>query len=62
MVKTTLASLAAVAALLPGAALAATSPDPIGDLIGAVANKVEPILASPFHLLATLYHAGRGVG
>ncbi len=48
--------------LLPGIALAASPSDPIGDLIGAVASKVEPLIASPFHLLATLYHAGRGVG
>ncbi|HEY2177270.1 MAG TPA: 3D domain-containing protein [Caulobacteraceae bacterium] len=54
--KRFLAALAAVAMLAPVTASAETS-DPIGDLIGQVAAKVEPILAT-FGLKATLYHGG----
>ncbi|HXV00696.1 MAG TPA: 3D domain-containing protein [Caulobacteraceae bacterium] len=54
--KRFLLGLAAVAMLAPAGASAETS-DPIGDLIGKVAAKVEPILAT-FGLKATLYHGG----
>ena len=56
--KFALASLAALAVILPvGAAQAAEPRDAIADLISEVAAKVEPILET-FGLKATLYHAG----
>ncbi len=46
---------------MPVAAQAEAS-DPIGDLIGQVAARIQPLL-HPFGLKATLYHTGaRGVG
>ena len=59
--KRTLALLAAFALFVPAAAANAQPADPIGDLIGAVAAKVQPLLAS-FGLVATLYHGGHGMG
>jgi 3D (Asp-Asp-Asp) domain-containing protein len=58
--KPTFACLAAMAIALPPGAARADTPDMIGDLIGAVASKVEPFLET-FGLKATLYHLGRGV-
>ena len=59
--KHPLAAAAALAVFLPlSAAHAAEPADAIADLIGQVASKVEPILAT-FGLKATLYHAGRGM-
>ena len=49
--------LAALAVLVPAVATAAETSDPIGDLIGQVAAKMQPLLA-PFGLKATLYHGG----
>jgi 3D (Asp-Asp-Asp) domain-containing protein len=43
-----------------GSVASAEATDPLGDLIGAVAARVEPLL-HPFALLATLYHGGRGI-
>ncbi len=57
--KRFLACLAALAVVIPAAAEAQPA-DPIGDLINAVAAKVEPFLAR-FDLVATLYHGGRGM-
>ncbi len=57
--KRFLACLAALAVLVPAAAEAETA-DPLGDLINAVAAKVQPFLAR-FDLVATLYHGGRGM-
>jgi 3D (Asp-Asp-Asp) domain-containing protein len=51
-----LAGLAVLAVGLPALAHAEAS-DPIGDLIGKLAAKVQPILAT-FGLKATLYHGG----
>jgi 3D (Asp-Asp-Asp) domain-containing protein len=46
---------------MPFGAARAEAPDPIGDLIGQVAAKVEPFLET-FDLRATLYHLGlRGI-
>jgi 3D (Asp-Asp-Asp) domain-containing protein len=50
------AGLAALALAIPLIAHAESS-DPIGDLIGQVAAKVKPVLAT-FGLKATLYHGG----
>jgi 3D (Asp-Asp-Asp) domain-containing protein len=59
--KPALACLAIAAALLPLGAARAEIPDPIGDLIGEVAAKVEPLFKT-FGLKATLYHLGlRGI-
>lgn len=58
--KKTLAFLAALAILVPAAGADAQPVDPIGDLINAVAAKVEPLLAH-FGLVATLYHGGHGM-
>jgi 3D (Asp-Asp-Asp) domain-containing protein len=55
------ACLVAVAIALPFSAANAETKDPIGDLIGQVAAKVEPFLQT-FDLKATLYHLGlRGI-
>jgi 3D (Asp-Asp-Asp) domain-containing protein len=51
-----LAGVAVLGMIMPAAVHAETS-DPIGDLIGKMAAKVEPILAT-FGLKATLYHGG----
>ena len=59
--KPTLACLAVAAIVLPLGAARAEVQDPVGDLIGQVAAKVEPFLAT-FGLKATLYHLGiRGI-
>ncbi len=55
--KPFLASLAALAIALPLSAARADAPDPIGDLVGQVAAKVQPFLDT-FGLKATLYHLG----
>jgi 3D (Asp-Asp-Asp) domain-containing protein len=54
-----MACLAAVAVAIPVAATAQPA-DPLGDLINAVAAKVQPFLAR-FDLVATLYHGGHGM-
>lgn len=55
------AGLAALVLAIPLIAHADSS-DPIGDLIGQVAAKVKPVLAT-FGLKATLYHGGiHGIG
>ncbi len=59
LLKRILACLAVVSAMLPTTGAMAETTDPIGDLIGQVAARVEPILAS-FGLKVTLYHAGGG--
>jgi 3D (Asp-Asp-Asp) domain-containing protein len=56
-----LAGLAALSVLVPAAGAQAESQDPIGELIGAVAAKVQPIIDT-FGLVASLYHTGHGVG
>jgi 3D (Asp-Asp-Asp) domain-containing protein len=59
--KPIVACLACVAIILPLNAARAQTSDPIGQLIGKVAAKVEPFL-STFGLKATLYHLGlRGI-
>ena len=59
--KSVLASLAALAVILPvGLAHASETADAIADLISEVAAKVQPILQT-FGLKATLYHAGHGM-
>jgi len=59
--KSVLASLAALAVILPvGVAHASETADAIADLISEVAAKVQPILQT-FGLKATLYHAGHGM-
>jgi len=59
--KSVLASLAALAVILPvGVAHASEPADAIADLISEVAAKVQPILQT-FGLKATLYHAGHGM-
>jgi 3D (Asp-Asp-Asp) domain-containing protein len=60
LLKRALALAAALAIVIPGAAANAQPADPIGDLIGAVAAKVQPLLDS-FGLIATLYHGGHGM-
>ena len=55
--KPLLACLAVAAIALPLSAARAQSTDPIGDLIGQVAAKFEPLL-NTFGLRATLYHLG----
>lgn len=57
--KPFLASLTALAVLLPSGAALAETADPIGDLIGQVTATVAPLLAT-FGLKATLYHIGAG--
>ena len=60
--KSVLASLAALAVILPVSAAQAAEPgDAIADLISQVAAKVQPILQT-FGLKATLYHAGNHMG
>jgi 3D (Asp-Asp-Asp) domain-containing protein len=56
LLKLFLASLMVFALALPATSNAETS-DPIGELIGKVEAKVDPILAT-FGLKATLYHGG----
>jgi 3D (Asp-Asp-Asp) domain-containing protein len=55
--KRILACLAAMAMTIPTGSAHAESSDPVGDLIGQVAAKVQPFLAT-FGLKATLYHSG----
>ncbi len=55
--KPVLACLAIAAIALPFQAVRAETTDPIGDMIGKVIAKVEPLLGT-FGLRATLYHLG----
>ena len=56
------AALFAASIALPIGRVQAESLDPIGDLLGQVATKGEPLLLKPFALTATLYHMGvRGI-
>jgi 3D (Asp-Asp-Asp) domain-containing protein len=55
-----MACLAAVVLVVPFSAARAASSDPIGELIGQVAARVEPLIET-FGLKATLYHLGRGM-
>lgn len=56
-----LAGLAIAAIIAPAAASAeGAGSDPIGDLLGQLAARVKPILAT-FGLKATLYHGGHGM-
>jgi 3D (Asp-Asp-Asp) domain-containing protein len=59
--KRILAYVAAAAIMVPAVGAQAQSLDPVGDLIGALAAKVQPLL-NTFGLVATLYHGGRGMG
>lgn len=60
--KRILACLTALTVALSTTAASAETSDPIGDLIGAVAATIQPILAT-FGLKVTLYHAGgHGIG
>jgi 3D (Asp-Asp-Asp) domain-containing protein len=62
LLKRTLAALACLALVVPGAGAKAETTDPIGDVIAKIASHVEPILET-FGLKATLYHGGvRGIG
>ena len=61
LLKRTLAALASLALVLPGASAKADTTDAIGDMIAKIAAHVEPILET-FGLKATLYHGGRGIG
>jgi 3D (Asp-Asp-Asp) domain-containing protein len=59
LLKRTLAALACLALVVPGAK--ADTTDAIGDVIAQIASHVEPILET-FGLKATLYHGGaRGI-
>ena len=58
--KPILACLTALVLLAPFSAAHAESGDPIGELIGQVAARVEPIFET-FGLKATLYHLGHGI-
>lgn len=59
--KRILTPLACLALVLPGSSAKAETADVIGDLIGQIAARVEPILET-FGLKATLYHGGgRGI-
>ncbi len=61
-VQACLAAATVILACAPCALAHAENADPIGDLIGAVAARVGPLLNS-FGLKATLYHlGGRGLG
>lgn len=51
----------AVAMMVAATGARAETLDPIADLIGAVAAKVQPLLQT-FGLVASLYHGGRGMG
>lgn len=59
--KRPLACLAVLAFLVPLSAARAETSDPIGELIGHVADKLHPFLET-FGLKATLYHLGHGMG
>lgn len=54
------ACLTVLAIALPFQAARAETADPIGELIGQVAARVEPLIET-FGLKATLYHLGRGM-
>ena len=58
--KRVFAAAAAAAMMACAVTASAQTMDPIGDLIGAVAAKVQPLL-KPFLLVASLYHEGHGV-
>lgn len=58
--KRGLAVASAVAVMVCAMGASAETQDPIGDLIGAVAAKVQPLL-KPFQLVASLYHEGHGI-
>lgn len=60
LLKPILACLTALVLVLPFSAARAESVDPIGELIGRVAARVEPLFAT-FGLKATLYHLGHGI-
>ena len=57
LLKRILASLACLALVVPGSGVRAEPADPIGDLIGQIAVRVQPFLET-FGLKATLYHGG----
>jgi 3D (Asp-Asp-Asp) domain-containing protein len=61
LLKRTLAALACLALVVPGAGAKADTTDAIGDVIAKIASHVEPILET-FGLKATLYHGGHGIG
>ena len=58
--KRGLAVASAVTVMLCAVGAGAQTLDPIGDLVGAVATKVQPLLR-PFLLVASLYHEGHGI-
>jgi 3D (Asp-Asp-Asp) domain-containing protein len=58
--KRVFAAAAAAAMMACAVTASAQTMDPIGDLIGAVAAKVQPLL-KPFLLVASLYHEGHGI-
>jgi 3D (Asp-Asp-Asp) domain-containing protein len=61
-IQACVAAAAVAVAFAPCASVRAETPDPIGDLMGAVAARVGPFLDT-FGLKATLYHLGaRGIG
>ncbi|HEY2051421.1 MAG TPA: 3D domain-containing protein [Caulobacteraceae bacterium] len=54
------AAVAIMACTVTANAQPAVNSDPVGDLIGAVEAKVQPLLR-PFLLVASLYHEGHGI-
>lgn len=58
--KRVFAATAAAAMMAFAMTASAQTMDPVGDLIGAVAAKVQPLL-KPFLLVASLYHEGHGI-
>jgi 3D (Asp-Asp-Asp) domain-containing protein len=58
--KRVFAATAAAAVMACAMTASAQTMDPVGDLIGAVAAKVQPLLR-PFLLVASLYHEGHGI-
>jgi 3D (Asp-Asp-Asp) domain-containing protein len=58
--KSILACLTTLVLCLPFSAASAEPADPIGELIGQMAARVEPFFAT-FGLKATLYHLGHGL-
>jgi 3D (Asp-Asp-Asp) domain-containing protein len=55
-----LACVAAAAMMIPAAGAQAQSLDPVGELIGALEAKVQPLL-NTVGLVASLYHGGHGI-